>query len=149
MITNGGLSFSLTQTFYLIQPSTYFEQLFKIATYSVLSNIASLSNIKNVLWWFLLLWPNWPQIPKASRSLSSSAKETINELQRATHYPGKWICLVLTGYLTQNIIHQVLGFQWCGFHLCSFSKNNPNIQLMQFLLHNWRNSLTHAFLVAI
>ena len=104
MITNGGLSFSLTQTFYLIQPSTYFEQLFKIATYSVLSNIASLSNIKNVLWWFLLLWPNWPQIPKASRSLSSSAKETINELQRATHYPGKWICLVLTGYLIQNII---------------------------------------------
>ena len=104
MITNGGLSFSLTQTFYLIQPSTYFEQLFKIATYFVLSNIASLSNIKNVLWWFLLLWPNWPQIPKASRSLSSSAKETLNELQRATHYPGKWICLVLTGYLIQNII---------------------------------------------
>ena len=30
MITNGGLSFSLTQTFYLIQPSTYFEQLVKM-----------------------------------------------------------------------------------------------------------------------
>ena len=47
-------------------------------------------------------------------------------------------------------IHQVLGscgFQWCGFHSCTFSKNSPNIQLMWFSVHNWRNSFTHVFLV--
>ena len=52
-------------------------------------------------------------------------------------------------------LHRVLGscgFQWCGFHSCGFhssgfSKNSPNIQLMQFSLHKWRNSFTHAFLV--
>ena len=71
MITNGGLSFSLTHTFYLIQPSTYFEHLLCIIHYYHTFLIASLSYIKNVLRWFPLLWPNWPQIPKASRSLSS------------------------------------------------------------------------------
>ena len=47
-------------------------------------------------------------------------------------------------------IHRVLGsrgFQWCGFHSCAFSKNSTNIQLMQFSLHQWRNSFTHAFWV--
>ena len=47
-------------------------------------------------------------------------------------------------------IHRVLGscgFLWCVFH--SFSKNSLNIQLMWFSLHKWRNSFTHAFLVAI
>ena len=47
-------------------------------------------------------------------------------------------------------VHPVLGFcgfQWCGFHLYAFSKNSPNIQLMRFSLHKWRNSLTHAFFV--
>ena len=47
-------------------------------------------------------------------------------------------------------IHRVLGycvFQWCGFHSCTFSKNSPNIQLMRFSLHKWRNSFTCAFLV--
>ena len=36
-----------------------------------------------------------------------------------------------------KILHRVLGscgFQWCGFHLCPFSKNSPNIQLMRFWL---------------
>ena len=40
-------------------------------------------------------------------------------------------------------IHWALGscgFQWCGFHLCTFSINYPNIQLMQFSLRKWRNS---------
>ena len=48
------------------------------------------------------------------------------------------------------IVHRVLdscGFQWCSFHLCTFSKNSPNIQLMRFSLHKQRNSFTHAFLV--
>ena len=47
-------------------------------------------------------------------------------------------------------LHRVLGscgFQWCSFHSCAFSKNSPNIQLMRFSLHKWRNSFTHAFLV--
>ena len=47
-------------------------------------------------------------------------------------------------------IHRVLGsrgFQWCGFHSCAFSKNSTNIQLMQFSLHQWRKSFTHAFWV--
>ena len=47
-------------------------------------------------------------------------------------------------------VHRVLdscGFQWCGFHLCAFSKNSPNIQLMLFSLGKLRNSFTHAFLV--
>ena len=38
-------------------------------------------------------------------------------------------------------------FHWWGFHLCAFSKHSPNIQLMQFSLHKWRNSFTLAFLV--
>ena len=53
-------------------------------------------------------------------------------------------------YLYCYVVHQVLascGFQWFGFHLCVVSKSSPNIQLMQFSLHNWRNSFTHAFLV--
>ena len=51
-----------------------------------------------------------------------------------------------------NKIHQVLGscwFLWCGFHLCAFSKHSPNIQIMQFSLHKWRNSFTHAFWLRI
>ena len=47
-------------------------------------------------------------------------------------------------------VHRVLsscGFQWCGFHSCVVSENSPNIQLMWFSLHNWRNPFTHAFLV--
>ena len=51
-----------------------------------------------------------------------------------------------------SIVHRILGscgFQWCGFHSCALSKNSPNIQLMQFTLHKWRNSFTHAFLVTI
>ena len=47
-------------------------------------------------------------------------------------------------------VHRVLGscgFQWCSFHSCAFSKNSPNIQLMQFSLHKWRKSFTSAFLV--
>ena len=39
-------------------------------------------------------------------------------------------------YDSPNILHLVLGFcgfQWCGFHLCEFSKNSPNIQLMSFI----------------
>ena len=53
-------------------------------------------------------------------------------------------------FMKQNNLHWVLGscgFQWCVFHLCAFSKNSPNIQLMRFLLHKWKNSFTHAFLV--
>ena len=37
-----------------------------------------------------------------------------------------------------NPVQRVLGsceFQWCGFHSCAFSKNSPNIHLMQFSLH--------------
>ena len=51
-----------------------------------------------------------------------------------------------------NKIHQVLGscwFLWCGFHLCAFSKHSPNIQIMQFSLHRWRNSFTLAFWLRI
>ena len=47
-------------------------------------------------------------------------------------------------------IHRVLGscgFQWCVFHLCTFSKNSPNIQLIRFSLHKWRNSFNHSFWV--
>ena len=58
--------------------------------------------------------------------------------------PNKWAI-----YINPKV-HRVLGFcgfQWCGFHLCIFSKNSPNIQLMRFPLHKWRNSFTHAFLV--
>ena len=39
-------------------------------------------------------------------------------------------------------LHRVLGswrFQWCVFHSYAFSKNSPNIQLMRFSLHTWRN----------
>ena len=51
---------------------------------------------------------------------------------------------------TVNNLHRVLGycwFQWWGFHSFTFSKNCPKIQLLRFLLHNRRNSFTHAFLV--
>ena len=47
-------------------------------------------------------------------------------------------------------LQQVLGscgFQRWGFQMCTFSKNRLIIQLMQFSLHKWRNSFTHAFLV--
>ena len=48
-------------------------------------------------------------------------------------------------------IHSVLGscrLQWCGIHLCAFSKNSPNISLCDFhYICKWKNSFTHAFLV--
>ena len=44
-----------------------------------------------------------------------------------------------------NSLYRVLVSCW--FHLCAFSKNSPNIQLIRFSLHKWRNSFTHAFLV--
>ena len=40
------------------------------------------------------------------------------------------------------------GFQWCGFHSCIFSKNSQKSSLRNFSLQKWRNSFTHAFLVA-
>ena len=48
-------------------------------------------------------------------------------------------------------LHRVLGscgFQWCGFHLCTFSKNSPNIQHMRFSLHKWRNSFTYGIVAS-
>ena len=39
----------------------------------------------------------------------------------------------------QHKVYSVLGsfgFQWSGFHLCAFPKNNTKIQPMRFSLHN-------------
>ena len=69
-----------------------------------------------------------------------------------------WYCLVQSVqefspiYNEKNKVQRVFGFcglQWCGFHLCVFSTNSPNIQLTQFSLHKWRNSFTLGFLVTL
>ena len=52
---------------------------------------------------------------------------------------------ILTAFKSRHIscyptLHRVLGscwFQRCGFHLCAFSKNSPNIQLIPSLMNFW------------
>ena len=63
--------------------------------------------------------------------------------------PSLWI-LLRPKKSFQHYLHPVLGsckFQWCSFHLCTFSKNSPNIQHMQFLINKWIPSLVRFWLL--
>ena len=83
-----------------------------------------------------------PELQKLWTPLrKGSTKKCDSKLQELSLFyvrvQGFRLCMI------SNHVHRVLGFsgfQWCGFHLCAFSKNSPNIQLMQFSLHKWWKS---------
>ena len=70
-------------------------------------------------------------------------------LQKLSQAPKISISKIINQWQKLNV-HKVLGscgFQWCGFHSLTFLRSCPNIHIMQFSIHEWRNPFTCAFFV--
>ena len=90
-----------------------------------LVSISNTALIKNLFDPFLAMTCK-PQRVKLIQFLD----EYLHCLDKYENTPGPWLLRI-------SVVR---------FHLCAFTKNSPNIQLMGFSLHKWKNSFTHAFL---
>ena len=92
-----------------------------------------------------------------------SAMCTIFENKNKIGIAGKWNFKLLNLWTVNDVTlqdplgtcqkDQITPSPWleisvvCFSLVCIFKKYSPNIQLMWFSLHKWRNSFTHVFLV--